>query len=341
MALRHPQDKSLPQAQDEPFDAAQALRLAQETFDIEAAAVLGLKARTNEAFARAVQLLLRVRGRVVVMGMGKSGHIGRKVAATLASTGTPAMFVHPAEASHGDLGMIKSVDLVLAISNGGESEEITVILPVFKRLGVPLVAVTGRMDSTLARHADIVLDSGVEKEACPLNLAPTASTTAQLALGDALAVALLDARGFRAEDFARSHPGGALGRKLLTHLSDVMRSGEAVPRVGPDTSFTDLMREMSAKGLGASAVVDGDGRVLGIFTDGDLRRLVEKGLDLRGLTAREVMHPRPRTIRHDVLAVEAAELMEQHRITSVLVIDPAGKLCGMVNSNDLMRAKVI
>ncbi len=186
-----------------------------------------------------------------------------------------------------------------------------------------------------------MLDSGVEKEACPLNLAPTASTTAQLALGDALAVALLDARGFRAEDFARSHPGGALGRKLLTHLSDVMRSGEAVPRVGPDTSFTDLMREMSAKGLGASAVVDGDGRVLGIFTDGDLRRLVEKGLDLRGLTAREVMHPRPRTIRHDVLAVEAAELMEQHRITSVLVIDPAGKLCGMVNSNDLMRAKVI
>ncbi len=329
------------QVQDSTFDASRALRLAQETFDIEAAAILGLKARTGEAFARAVQAMLAVRGRVVVMGMGKSGHIGRKIAATLASTGTPAMFVHPAEASHGDLGMIKSVDLVLAISNGGESEEITVILPVLKRLGVPLVAMTGGLDSTLARHADIVLDSGVEKEACPLNLAPTASTTAQLALGDALAVALLDARGFRTEDFARSHPGGALGRKLLTHLGDVMRTGDAVPRVGPDTSFSGLMREMSAKGLGASAVTDAEGRVLGIFTDGDLRRLIEQGKDLRALTAREVMHPRPRTIRHDALAVEAAELMEQHRITSVLVIDDNGKLCGAVNSNDLMRAKVI
>jgi arabinose-5-phosphate isomerase len=341
MALRQVQDKPLPQAQDRDFDAAQALRLAQETFDIEAAAVLGLKARTGESFARAVELMLRVRGRVVVMGIGKSGHIGRKVAATLASTGTPAMFVHPAEASHGDLGMIKAVDLVLAISNGGESEEITVILPVLKRLGVPLIAMTGAVDSTLARHADILLDCTVEKEACPLNLAPTASTTAQLALGDALAVALLDARGFKTEDFARSHPGGALGRKLLTHLSDLMRSGDAVPRVGPDASFSDLMREMSAKGLGASAVVDDEGRVLGIFTDGDLRRLIEKGLDLRRLTAREVMHPQPRTIRQDVLAVEAAELMEQYRITSVLVVDTEGKLCGAINSNDLMRAKVI
>jgi arabinose-5-phosphate isomerase len=341
MALRQVQDKPLRKAQDKGFDAAQALRLAQETFDIEAAAVLGLKARTGESFARAVQLMLGVRGRVVVMGIGKSGHIGRKIAATLASTGTPAMFVHPAEASHGDLGMIKAVDLVLAISNGGESEEISVILPVMKRLGVPLVAMTAGLDSTLARHADILLDCTVEKEACPLNLAPTASTTAQLALGDALAVALLDARGFKTEDFARSHPGGALGRKLLTHLSDLMRTGEAVPRVGPGASFSDLMREMSAKGLGASAVVDDAGRVLGIFTDGDLRRLIEKGLDLRGLTAREVMHPQPRTIRHDVLAVEAAELMEQHRITSVLVVDAEGKLCGAVNSNDLMRAKVI
>ncbi len=323
------------------FDAAQALRLAQETFDIEAAAVLGLKKRTNGAFARAVEAMLHVRGRVVVMGMGKSGHIGRKIAATLASTGTPAMFVHPAEASHGDLGMIKPVDLVLAISNGGESEEITVILPVLKRLGVPLIAMTGALESTLARHAGIVLDSGVEKEACPLNLAPTASTTAQLALGDALAVALLDARGFKTEDFARSHPGGALGRKLLTHLADVMRSGDAVPRVGPDATFSELMREMSAKGLGASAVVDADGRVVGIFTDGDLRRLIEKGIDLRGLCAREVMYAKPRTIRLDVLAVEAAELMEQHRITSVLVVDANGKLAGAVNSNDLMRAKVI
>jgi arabinose-5-phosphate isomerase len=291
------------------FDRTRALRLAQETFDIEAAAVQGLKAR--------------------------------KIAATLASTGTPAMFVHPAEASHGDLGMIKSVDLVLAISNGGESEEITVILPVLKRLGVPMVAMTGNLNSTLGRHADIVLDSGVEKEACPLNLAPTASTTAQLALGDALAVALLDARGFKSEDFARSHPGGALGRKLLTHLSDVMRSGDAVPRVGPDAGFSEVMREMSGKGLGATSVVDESGRVLGIFTDGDLRRLIEKGVDLRPLRARDVMHPGPRTMRSDALAAEAAQLMEQYRITSVLVVGEDDKLVGAVNSNDLMRAKVI
>ena len=323
------------------FDAARAIRLARETLDIEAAAVRGLGARVGEAFGRAVETMLAVRGRVVVMGMGKSGHVGRKIAATLASTGTPAMFVHPAEASHGDLGMIKPIDLVLAISNGGESDEITVILPVLKRLGVPLVAMTGNGKSSLARHADIVLDSGVEKEACPLNLAPTASTTAQLALGDALAVALLDARGFQAEDFARSHPGGALGRKLLTHLSDVMRTGDAVPRVGADANFTTLMREMSAKGLGASAIVGEDDRPLGIFTDGDLRRLVEKGLDLRSVRAREVMHPAPRTIRSDALAAEAAALMEQYRITSVLVVDADGRLVGAVNSNDLMRAKVI
>lgn len=323
------------------FDRTRALRLAQETFDIEAAAVQGLKARTGEAFAEAVAAMLELRGRVVVMGMGKSGHVGRKIAATLASTGTAAMFVHPAEASHGDLGMIKSIDLVLAISNGGESEEITVILPVLKRLGVPMVAMTGNLNSTLGRHADIVLDSGVEKEACPLNLAPTASTTAQLALGDALAVALLDARGFKSEDFARSHPGGALGRKLLTHLSDVMRSGDAVPRVGPDAGFSEVMREMSGKGLGATSVVDASGRVLGIFTDGDLRRLIEKGVDLRPLRARDVMHPGPRTMRSDALAAEAAQLMEQHRITSVLVVGEDDKLVGAVNSNDLMRAKVI
>jgi arabinose-5-phosphate isomerase len=323
------------------FDRTRALRLAQETFDIEAAAVQGLKARTGPAFAEAVAAMLTLRGRVAVMGMGKSGHVGRKIAATLSSTGTPAMFVHPAEASHGDLGMIKAIDLVLAISNGGESDEITVILPVLKRLGVPLVAMTGNAKSTLARHADIVLDSGVEKEACPLNLAPTASTTAQLALGDALAVALLDARGFKTEDFARSHPGGALGRKLLTHLSDVMRTGDKVPRVGPEAGFSEVMREMSAKGLGATAVVDEAGRVLGIFTDGDLRRLIEKGVDLRPARAREVMHPSPKTIRDDALAAEAAQLMEQHRITSVLVVDGEGRLAGAVNSNDLMRAKVI
>ncbi|NTV87798.1 MAG: KpsF/GutQ family sugar-phosphate isomerase [Burkholderiaceae bacterium] len=323
------------------FDPVQAVRLAHETLDIEAAALLGLKARLDESFAHAVVMMLAVRGRVVVMGMGKSGHIGRKICATLASTGTPAMFVHPAEASHGDLGMIKAGDLVLAISNSGESEELTAILPVLKRLNVPVIAITGGIASTLARHADVTLDSSVEKEACPLNLAPTASTTAQLALGDALAVALLDARGFKEDDFARSHPGGALGRRLLTHISDVMRKGEDVPQVRPETPFTGLMREMSEKGLGASAVVDAGGRVVGIFTDGDLRRLVEKGIDLRSACAGDVMHPKPRTIRDDALAAEAASLMELHRITSVLVVDAQGRLCGALNSNDLMRAKVI
>jgi len=302
---------------------------------------LGLKNRVGASFAQAVEMVLSIQGRVVVMGMGKSGHIGRKIAATLASTGTPAMFVHPAEASHGDLGMITTADLVLAISNSGESQEMAAIFPVLKRLGAPVVAMTGNGQSMMALHADLWLDSAVDKEACPLNLAPTASTTAQLALGDALAVALLDARGFRAEDFARSHPGGALGRKLLTHVSDVMRSGDAVPRVAPDASFSALMREMSAKGLGATAIVDAQEQVLGIFTDGDLRRLVEQGADLRGKTAQEVMHGSPSTIDAQALAVDAAELMERHRITSVLVVDADGHLCGALNSNDLMRAKVI
>ena len=323
------------------LDAPQVLSLARKTFEIEAAAVLALAARVGGEFVEAVGRMVACRGRVVVMGMGKSGHIGRKIAATLASTGTPALFVHPAEASHGDLGMIQASDLVLAISNSGESEELIAILPVLSRLGVALIAITGGLQSTLARQADVILDSSVAREACPLNLAPTASTTAQLALGDALAVALLDARGFREEDFARSHPGGALGRKLLTHVHDVMRSGDAVPRVGPQTSFTDLMREMSDKGLGASAVVDDRQCVLGIFTDGDLRRLVEKGVDLRSRTAGEVMHAHPRTVRASSLAVEAVALMELHSITSVLVVDEAGALCGALNTNDLMRAKVI
>ena len=322
-------------------DADAILARARVTFDIESDAVLGLKSRVGPSFVDAVRKILEVRGRVVVMGMGKSGHVGRKIAATLASTGTPAMFVHPAEASHGDLGMIKAVDLVLAISNSGEVDELTVILPVVKRQGVPLIAITGRVDSTLARHADIVIDAGVAKEACPLNLAPTASTTAQMAMGDALAVALLDARGFREHDFARSHPGGALGRKLLTHVADVMRSGDEVPRVAPTATLSELMREMSSKGLGATAVVDAEGRAIGIFTDGDLRRQVETGGDLRGLTAVDVMHPGPRTLRADALAVEAAELMEEHRITSVLIVDPAGHLIGALSINDLMRAKVI
>jgi len=317
------------------------LARARVTFDIEAAAVAGLKTRVGPSFVAAVRKVLEVRGRVVVMGMGKSGHVGRKIAATLASTGTPAMFVHPAEASHGDLGMIKSVDLVLAISNSGEVEELTTILPVVKRQGVPMIAMTGRADSTLARYADIVLDSSVEKEACPLNLAPTASTTAQMALGDALAVALLDARGFAADDFARSHPGGALGRKLLTHVSDVMRSGDDVPRVPPDASVSALMRAMSIKGFGAAAVVDAAGRASGIFTDGDLRRLIEAGTDLRAPAAAQIMHPAPRTIRVDALAVEAAELMEQHGITRLFVVDAEGLLIGALNTTDLMRAKVI
>ena len=324
-----------------PDSADRATDLARETFDIEAAAILGLKARIGAQFAQCVRVMLSVQGRVVVTGMGKSGHIGRKLAATFASTGTPALFVHTGEAIHGDLGMIKADDLVLALSNSGESDELSVILPLVKRLGARIVAITGNPGSTLARHADFLLDCSVEKEACPLNLAPTASSIAQLAMGDALAVALLDARGFKAEDFARSHPGGALGRKLLTHVRDVMRSGDAVPRVDPGASMTAVMREMSSKGLGAVAIVDDTGGIMGIFTDGDLRRLVEKGADLLALTAAQVMHARPHTVTADALAVDAADLMEQHRITSVLVVDTLGQLCGALNSNDLMRAKVI
>jgi len=324
-----------------PFDPQRALQLAAETIEIEAQALRGLKARQGDGFARAVQAMLECGGRVVVMGMGKSGHVGRKIAATLASTGTPAFFVHPAEASHGDLGMVTPKDVVLAISNSGESDELNVILPVMKRLGVTLVAMTGRDSSTLARHADIVISSAVDQEACPLNLAPTASTTAQMALGDALAVALLDARGFREEDFARSHPGGALGRKLLTHVRDLMRSGDALPAVAPGTGLTDTMREMTRKGMGATAIVDDEQRVLGIFTDGDLRRLIEAGADLRALTAGDVMHTAPKLVRDDDLAAEAADLMERHRITSVLVVDAQGRLIGALNTNDLMRAKVI
>ena len=323
------------------FDPDRALQLARDTLDIEAQALIGLKSRQGAGFTQACQAMLACRGRVVVMGMGKSGHVGRKIAATLASTGTPAMFVHPGEASHGDLGMVTTGDVVLAISNSGESDELTAIVPAVKRIGVTLIAMTGRPDSSLAEHADIVLSCEVDQEACPLNLAPTASTTAQMALGDALAVALLDARGFREEDFARSHPGGALGRKLLIHVRDLMRSGEEVPRVGPRTPFTDMLREMTGKGLGFTAVADPQGRVLGIFTDGDLRRLIERGGDLRTLTAEDVMHRGPRLVRADALAVDAAQVMEQHRITGVLVVDDAGQLCGALNSNDLMRAKVI
>jgi arabinose-5-phosphate isomerase len=321
--------------------AEKTLALAAKTLSIEADAILALKTRLGPEFVKAVQSFLSVRGRVVVMGMGKSGHIGRKIAATLASTGTPAFFVHPGEASHGDLGMVTVDDVVLALSNSGESEELSAILPMIKRQGTVLIAITGNTQSTLAQHAHIVLSSAVDKEACPLNLTPTASTTAQLAMGDALAVAVMDARGFSPTDFARSHPGGSLGRRLLTHVSDVMRSADAAPRVTPLTSFSDLMREMSQKGLGTSAIVDETGLLLGVFTDGDLRRLIEKGVDARALFARDVMNPHPVTIQAHALAAQAAQLMEEKRITSLLVVDQQQRLCGALNSNDLMRAKVI
>ena len=323
------------------FSAERALQLATRTFEIEARALLELSARQGEGFTRAVQAMLECRGRTVVMGMGKSGHVGRKIAATLASTGTPAFFVHPAEASHGDLGMVTPGDVVLAISNSGESDELAAILPAVRRLGVTLVAMTGKAESTLARHADIVLSSAVDQEACPLNLAPTASTTAQMALGDALAVALLDARGFAEADFARSHPGGSLGRKLLMLVRDLMRHGPAVPVVGPEAPLPQVLREMSDKGLGFTAVVDDARQVLGIFTDGDLRRLIERGAELLALRAADVMHTGPKLVREDALAVDAAGLMEQHRITSVIVVNAHGAIVGALNSNDLMRAKVI
>ena len=323
------------------FDAARALELARTTLDIEARALMALKARQGDGFVAALQAMLACRARVVVMGMRKNGHVGPKVAATLASTGTPAFFVHPGEASHGDLGMVTGEDIVLAISNSGESDELGAIVPAIKRLGAGLIAMTGRDESSLARHADIVISSAVDQEACPLNLAPTASTTAQMALGDALAVALLDARGFREDDFARSHPGGQLGRKLLMHVADLMRSGDAVPRVPAGTMMADMLHEMTRKGLGFTAVTGAGDTVAGIFTDGDLRRLIETGADLRALRAAEVMHAGPRLVRDDALAVEAAELMERHRITGLLVVDAGQRLVGAINTNDLLRAKVI
>ena len=325
---------------DLPFDAERALHLARQTFAIESDALLGLQRRLTAEFARAVEAILRCEHRVIVMGMGKSGHVGRKIAATLASTGTPSFFVHPAEAAHGDLGMVTSGDVVIAISNSGESNELNAIIPAMRRLDVTLIAMTGGAESSLAGVADIVLSSAVDKEACTLNLAPTASTTAQMAMGDALAVALLDARGFHENDFAMSHPGGALGRKLLIHVHDLMRTGDDVPRVGRDASFSALLTEMSKKGLGVAAIVDGDAPV-GIFTDGDLRRLIETGDDLRARVAHEVMHPRPHLVRADALAVDAADAMEKYRVTSMLVVDAGGALVGALNTNDLLRAKVI
>ena len=318
-----------------------ALELARRVLAIEADAVRALIDRLDERFLAAVSLILDCRGRVVVSGIGKSGHIARKVASTLASTGTPAYFLHPAEAIHGDLGMIQPDDVFIGISHSGESEELLRIIPLIKRQGAKLIALTGHQASTLAREADTHLDAGVAQEACPLNLAPTASTTAALALGDALAVALLDARGFSADDFARSHPGGTLGRRLLTHVADVMRRGADVPSVPDTATLLQAVHEMSRGRLGMTAVVDAAGRVAGIFTDGDLRRVLAKVSDLSGAGIAELMTPGPRTIRPGALAVEAVELMERHKINQLVVVDDNDKLVGALNMHDLFRAKVI
>ncbi|WP_321786767.1 arabinose 5-phosphate isomerase KdsD [Burkholderia pyrrocinia] len=318
-----------------------ALALARGVLDIEADAVRALRDQLDGGFVQAVALLLGCRGRVVVSGIGKSGHIARKIAATLASTGTPAFFVHPAEASHGDLGMVTSDDVFIGISYSGESEELVAILPLVKRIGAKLIAITGRAGSSLGTLADVNLNAAVAKEACPLNLAPTASTTAALALGDALAVAVLDARGFGSDDFARSHPGGALGRRLLTYVRDVMRSGDDVPSVGLDATLSDALFQITAKRLGMTAVVDADGKVAGIFTDGDLRRVLAHDGDFRALPITDVMTRDPRTIAPDHLAVEAVELMERHRINQMLVVDADGALIGALNMHDLFSKKVI
>jgi arabinose-5-phosphate isomerase len=320
---------------------ASALELARKVLAIEADAVSALASRIDESFAAAVELLLSCRGRVVVSGMGKSGHIARKIASTLASTGTPAFFVHAAEASHGDLGMITREDAVIALSYSGESDELLTIIPLIKRQGAKLIAITGNATSALAKEADVCLDARVSQEACPLNLAPTASTTAALALGDALAIALLDARGFGADDFARSHPGGSLGRRLLTHVKDVMRGGDDVPRVADGAALVDALREMTRKRMGMTAVVDRAGHVVGIFTDGDLRRALERGADLRAVALVDVMTRNPRTIEAGKLAVEAVEMMERHKINQLLVVGDAGELTGALNMHDLFRAKVI
>lgn len=320
---------------------SRAVALARRVLRIEADAVAALGARVGEEFERAVEIILARHGRVIVTGVGKSGHIGRKLAATLASTGTPAYFVHAAEAAHGDLGMITPEDVVIALSNSGSSEELLTIVPLVKRQGARLIAMTGKPDSPLAREADAHLDAGVGEEACPLNLAPTASTTAALALGDALAVALLDARGFAAEDFARSHPGGALGRRLLTHVGDVMRPAAAVPRVGSDAPLTQALLAMTAGGMGMTAIVDTDEMPVGIFTDGDLRRALEKGCDVRSARVSEVMTRNPRSIAPGALAAEAAATMENLRISQLLVLDQAGRLAGALTTHDLMLAKVI
>ena len=327
------------------FDPERILKLASSTLTNEADAIAALNQRisskTDSSFVDAVKLLLNCQGRVVVSGIGKSGHIARKIAATFASTGTPAFFVHAAEAAHGDLGMVTANDVFIAISYSGEAGELISIMPLIKRMGAHLIAITGNPDSRLAQLADIHLNAHVDKEACPLNLAPTASTTVTLALGDALAVAVLDASGFREEDFARSHPGGALGRRLLTHVRDVMRSGEQIPSVQSDCSLVAALLEITKKGIAMTAIVDADNTLLGVFTDGDLRRLLERLHDFRDVNIADVMHKNPRTIGPDRLAVEAVKLMETHRINQLLVADQQGKLVGALHIHDLTRAKVI
>jgi len=323
--------------------SSQALDLARQVLRIEGEAVLALTSRLDDTFLRALELILNSRGRVIVSGIGKSGHVGRKIAATLASTGTPAFFVHPAEASHGDLGMITGEDVVVAISNSGESDELLNILPAIKRQGAKLIAMTGNPASTLARDADAHLDAGVAQEACPLNLAPTASTTAALAMGDALAVALLDVRGFNAEDFARSHPGGSLGRRQLKiiRVREVMRTGDAIPVVPPDASVAACVCEITRGTIGMTVVVSAERQVLGIFTDGDLRRAVLKHPDLHGLVARDIMTARPRVMHPDKLVDEAVEMMERYKINQIPVVDDDGILVGALNMHDLFQAKAI
>ena len=317
------------------------LALAGEVLDIESRAVHALRSRLDGAFTAACELCIATPGRVIVIGMGKSGHIGNKIAATLASTGTPSFFVHPAEASHGDLGMITADDLVLAVSYSGETDEIVTILPLVKRMGARLVSMTGNPKSTLAKAADVHLDVSVSEEACPLNLAPTASTTATLAMGDALAVALLENRGFTAEDFALSHPSGALGKRLLLRVEDVMRTDEAIPRVLPDVTLRDGLMEMTEKGLGMTAIVDNGNRILGIFTDGDLRRALDAGVDVHTTPMSEIMHTNCKKIARDVLAAEAVHLMEENKITSLLVADKSNTLIGAMNIHDLFRAGIM
>ncbi len=321
------------------FDFAASGR---RVFQIEQDALAAVAARIDGAFTAACQAILAGRGRVVCTGMGKSGHVARKIAATLASTGTPAFYVHPGEAAHGDLGMVTDADIVLALSYSGESDELLLLLPALKRQGNAVIAMTGRPESSLAREADVHLDVSVPAEACPLHLAPTSSTTASLAMGDALAVALLEARGFTADDFARSHPAGALGRRLLLHITDVMHGGDDVPRVGPDASVSEALVEMSRKRLGMTAVVDADGRLLGLYTDGDLRRsLDDEAVDLRATRIADVMTRGPKTIDADALAVEAAQLMEAHKINALLVVDAGARVVGALNIHDLLRARVV